>query len=108
MVCAVAAMSDTNIPAGMKFILSNYFVILTIPFIPLLTHLSLYPLLYPSPPYVIFLRTDDAEVPSILQGRSRAKQKGVGREERRENDKHEHGGSWGQLKIALRRGGESE
>lgn len=27
---------------------------------------------------------------------------------RRENDKHEHGGSWGQLKIAQRRGGESD
>ena len=25
-----------------------------------------------------------------------------------ENDKHEHGGSWGQLKIAQGRGGESE
>lgn len=31
-----------------------------------------------------------------------------GRKEERKNDKHEHGGSWGQLKIAQRRGGESD
>lgn len=57
---------------------------------------------------MIFLSTHDAEVPSILSGCSGAKQEAAGGGKRRENDKHEHGGSWGQLKIAQRRGGKSD
>lgn len=66
-ICADATKSNTNIPAeAIKFIFSKcIFSILIILFTPF-THLSICPLLYPSPLCVIFLSTDDAEVPSIL------------------------------------------
>ncbi len=46
-----------------------------------------------------------AEHPLGLQ---QSQTEGRGGGKRSENDKHEHGGSWGQLKIAQRRGGESD
>lgn len=54
-------------------------------------------------------RAHDAEVPSVVSS-CRGRQAGGGgggrQRGRRGNDKHEHGGSWGQLKIAQGRRGE--
>lgn len=53
-------------------------------------------------------RAHDAEVPSVVSSGCGGRQTGGGGG-RRESDKHEHGGSWGQLKIARgRRGAKSD
>lgn len=102
--CAAAAMSNTNIPAAVtKFILSKYCVILTMPFIPPVTLLIC--------PISRLCDLQEyrwcwgAKHPLGLQ---QSQTEGSGGGKRSENDKHEHGGSWGQLKIAHRRGGASE
>lgn len=100
---AAAAMSNTNIPAAIKtFILGKYPVIFTMPFIPSVTLL-----VDPSPLCDLqkYRWGRGAEHPLELQ-QSQAEGNGGGK--KRENDKHEHGGSWGQLKIAQRRGGARE
>lgn len=61
-----------------------------------------------STPLLLRARAHDAEVPSVVSSGCGGRQTGGGGG-RRENDKHEHGGSWGQLKIAQgRRGAKSD
>lgn len=54
-------------------------------------------------------RAHDAEVPSVVVSSGCGGRQTGGGGGRRESDKHEHGGSWGQLKIARgRRGAKSD
>lgn len=106
--CADATKSNINIPAeAIKFIFSKFIFSIDNTIYSLYSSVYL-PFAVPISPLCDLPEYRWCWGAKHPLGLQQSQTEGSGGGKRRENDKHEHGGSWGQLKIAQGRGGESD